>query len=351
MQRWKQLTLLATTTATLAIGVYVVKTQLGSAVPAPIVSSVPSAPKPPQAGVLDPLRPGEALARDATRPSVSAGWVGARPAFQTSRSAEQRAGVEPCATQPVDASAFEAWLPLSKGKLSFPKRLATDGGSEVDLVIHLHGDEPVRRELIESAQPLALLAITLGPSQSYAPLFTGSQRFRAVVAEVEQTLSKRFGREVRTRKVALSAWSAGFVGVAAAVSNAAGLAADAVILIDGLHAPRNDRAMFEAQLEPFVKYARLAAEGQRFMFVSHSSIDPPGFASTTECAHYLIQKFGGKPEPVRRQDSFGLELVELFSRSELHIRGYAGNDKADHCAQLALLRDVYRTLGERWAKP
>jgi hypothetical protein len=32
------------------------------------------------------------------------------------------------------------------------------------------------------------------------------------------------------------------------------------------------------------------------------------------------------------------------------VRGYAGNDKADHCAQLALLRDVYAELGRRWSR-
>jgi len=84
------------------------------------------------------------------------------------------------------------------------------------------------------------------------------------------------------------------------------------------------------------------------MYVSHSSIDPPGFASTTESSHYLIATLGGKPEAVRRDDAMGLELIEFFSKGDLHVRGYAGNDKADHCAQLALLRDAYVALGRRW---
>ena len=117
----------------------------------------------------------------------------------------------------------------------------------------------------------------------------------------------------------------------------------------GLHAPARIRAAFEAQLKPFVDYARRAASGRGFMFISHSSIDSPNFASTTETTHYLVAALGGQPQAVRRSDRFGLELVELYSQGELHVRGYAGNDKADHCAQLALLRDVYRVLGERWA--
>jgi hypothetical protein len=121
-----------------------------------------------------------------------------------------------------------------------------------------------------------------------------------------------------------------------------------VILIDGLHAPRGDRSAFEAQLQPFVDYAARAARGDRFMFVSHSSIDPPSFASTTECAHYLIASLQGTPEAVKRTDALGLELIEYFGRGNFQVRGYAGNDKADHCAQLGVLRDVYAALQRRW---
>ena len=61
---------------------------------------------------------------------------------------------------------------------------------------------------------------------------------------------------------------------------------------------------------------------------------------------FMVQKL----ERTRRfyADALGLELVEYFTRGELHVRGYAGNDKADHCAQLGVLRDVYAALGRRW---
>jgi hypothetical protein len=52
---------------------------------------------------------------------------------------------------------------------------------------------------------------------------------------------------------------------------------------------------------------------------------------------------------VRRNDALGLELVEYFTRGNFHVRGYAGNDKADHCAQLGVLRDAFAALGRRWA--
>jgi len=146
----------------------------------------------------------------------------------------------------------------------------------------------------------------------------------------------------------MSAWSAGFVGIEAALSQPSAKDIDAVILIDGLHAPRANDPAFRAQMKPFVDFAARAARGERSFFVTHSSIDPPDFASTTECAHYLIASLGGKPRPVRRSDRFGLELVEFFGQGDFQVRGYAGNDRADHCAQLAVLRDAFSALGTRW---
>jgi hypothetical protein len=302
----------------------------------------------PSGALVDPLVPDRPVTLDLAR-SLASDWVAARPAFQSSLPAAQRGNVEPCTTQKVDTSGFDAWVPLSRGRFSAPKQLRVDAAGGFDLVIHVNGEEPVRRELIESGQSFALYTLTLPPTQGYAPEFNSTHLYEAIVAGAEQLVTKRIGRAAHVQHVVLSAWSAGFVGIAAALSQPASKSVDAVILVDGLHAPRNDRASFKAQLQPFVDYAKLASAGERFMFISHSSIDPPGFASTTECAHYLIAELGGQPQAVKRRDALGLDLVEYFTRGDLHVRGYAGNDKADHCAQLGVLRDVYAALGRRWS--
>jgi hypothetical protein len=316
---------------------------------APRASVVPPAP----ATLSDPLHPERPLTLDrAPRAAASSDWVRARPGFQYSRSAAERGGVEPCAPREVDTSAFEDWVPLIQGRFSAPRQLRLDALGRFDLVIHLNGDGPVRRELIDSGQSLVLYTLTIDMNKSYATLFSSPYLFDAIVAGIEKSLSERKGQAARVGRIAMSAWSAGFVGVGAALGQPKIMDVrniDAVILIDGLHAPRSDRSAFKAQLQPFLDYATRAAAKERFMFVSHSSIDPPGFASTSECAHYLISALGGKPEAVRRDDAMGLELIELFSKGDFHVRGYAGNDKADHCAQLALLRDAFSALGRRWA--
>jgi hypothetical protein len=351
MSRRATLTLvLAVLAVGAGVGFWVLR--MSSRRPEPVAAPRPSAsaaPALPPGMLADPLDPERPVSIDTKERVVVGDWVNARPGFQYSRSPAERGGVEPCAPQRVDTSGFEDWAPLSQGRYSIPRGLRLDDAGHFNLVIHLHGDEPVRRELIHSGQAFVLYTLTLPTNQSYAQRFTGTHLFEAIVASVEQAVSKRAGKPAYAFHVALSAWSAGFVGIEAALSQPATKNIDAVVLIDGLHAPRSDRSAFKAQLQPFIDYAARAAAGERFLFISHSSINPPDFASTTECAHYLIASLGGKPQSVRRADAMGLELIELFSRGNLHVRGYAGNDKADHCAQLALLRDAFTALGRRWA--
>ena len=321
--------------------------------PAPVVAkSEPAQPRTANTAsptpIVDPLDSEHPVTIDNSARPDETNWVRARPGFQYSRKPGDRGGVDPCAPPSVDASAYEDWSELGQGHFIAPRENPVDDAGHFNLVIHLHGDEPARRELMQSGQHFALYSLTL-EGQSYAPVFTGTAAFDAIVAGVEQALSKRAGRTAHVEHIAFSAWSAGFTGIEAALGQPFARDIDAVVLSDALHAPRNDDAAFHAQLAPFVDFAKRAAAGEKFMFVSHSSIDPPDFASTTETAHYLIAAVGGKPAAVRRDDPLGLELVEYFSRGNLHVRGYAGNDKPDHCAQVATLRSAYAALGRRWS--
>ncbi len=297
---------------------------------------------------MDPLAPDRpALLEPKRDPAGKADWVTARPGFQSSRSTSERGGVNPCAVPEADTSAFEPWSRLSQGRFIALRAGALDASGHFDLVLHLHGDELARRGLALSRQSFALYSLTLDPSQSYAQLFSGSGLYAQLLREIEVVLGQRHGKPAKVRNVALSAWSAGYMGVLAILVQPEASAVDAVVLIDGLHGPRS---ALERPLAPFVEFARRASAGERFMLVTHSSIDPPDFASTTESAHHLLEALGVRPLAARRDDRFGLELVELFTRGDFHVRGYAGNDKADHCAQVGLLRDAYSALGRRWAR-
>ncbi len=102
-----------------------------------------------------------------------------------------------------------------------------------------------------------------------------------------------------------------------------------------------------------MQFAKLAAAGKRLMVVSHSSIVPPGYASTTETSHYLVDAVGGHSRRMkpRSSDPMGLELIDRFDRKGLHVLGYAGNGPLDHCAHVGLFRDILSVhLAPRWKR-
>lgn len=313
--------------------------------PAPSTASAPIVPV--TRTLSDPLNDDRPIEYDTSPRAKSTNWVTARPGFQYSHVAAQRGGVNPCAPQKVDTSGLYDWTPLTKGKFVAPREGAIGASGRFNLVLHFHGDEPVRRELVNSRQKLVLYTISLSPNENYATLFTGTGLFDSIVQQVERSLTKMYGRDTHLAHLALSAWSAGFTGISAILAQSSVSRVEAVVLIDGLNAPRK-ADILKLQLQPFVEFARRAAADERFMLITHSSIDPPDFASTTETAHFMIAALGGQPQAVRRSDSLGLELVEFFTRGSFNVRGYAGNGKADHCAQLALLRDAFTALGSRW---
>jgi hypothetical protein len=313
--------------------------------PVPIVSTpqVRSAPRAQPSTVVDPLLPGRAAALDSARAALEPNWVKAQPnkKFQYSLPASERGGIEPCAA-PLP-SAANATLPLSRGYLFTKDKSVLDANGHFDLIVHLHGESPVRRELLESGQPFALYTLTLPINESYAPLFAGSGLFGQIIREIEGAISKQYGIAAQAEHVAVSAWSAGFEGVRSILYQPEAERVKAVLLIDGLHAPRTQLGLAN-NLEPFIRFARRAQRGETWFAITHSSIPTIDYTSTTESAHFLINELGGKPTAVKREDGFGLELIDTFSSGNLFVRGYAGNDKADHCAQLFLLRSLFTAL-------
>jgi hypothetical protein len=312
-----------------------------------IGTTVAPPPSPPATTIADPLAPERPVDLDRTRAAASGNWIAARPGFQYSRPSAERGGVNPCAMPPADTSSFESWSNLSKGRFTAPREGALDPTGGFDLVLHFHGGDLALRELSESGEKFVLYSLTLGPDDDYAPLFAGSRLCAQLVSQIEQSLSQTHGIRAHARRIALTAWSAGFMAVLSTLAQPEAQSVDAVVLIDGLH---GTRGVLEYPFARLVDFARRATDDQRFLLVTHSSIDPPNFASTTESAHYLINALGGRPKAVRRQDRVGLELIEYYTRGDLHVRGYAGNDKADHCAQVTLLRDAFTALGRRWKR-
>jgi LysM repeat protein len=241
------------------------------------------------------------------------------------------------------------------GQLLAPARGGLTKAGGFDLVVHFHGHEAIRKEVVRAARGVVLVGIDVGVgSGAYASAFSAPHVFEDLLRSVEQEMARRNDRKrAVVRHLALSSWSAGYGAIAQILRQPAGKKVDAVVLLDSLHAGyAGGNALKDADLEPFVAFARRAARGEKLLFQSHSSIVPPGYASTREVSHHVVGKLGGKVREARRSDVLGLELFERFDQRGYHVRGYRGDDKPDHCAHIGLMRDVVRAhLGPRWSPP
>jgi hypothetical protein len=318
-----------------------------------LASAKPVAPVDPR--IEDPVDPGHpptaleprdpAFRGIAGLRAASDEWVHARPAaeLRSDAMAADRRGNDPCNTPDPGFGPFIPWRTVGAGSFTLPERGVPAADGNFDLVLHFHGHELARKEFVRASLPFVLFGSSAG---NYRNRLGGSQALAQLVSLVEKLLSDRSGQTAHARHVVLAAWSGGYEAVGVLLEQST-LKPDAVILLDGLHFSR-ERNAAHRQLAPFLDYARRAAAGQGFLFISHSSIDTDSFASSTESAHQLIAALGGRPLRVQREDALGLRLVEMFSLGNVHVRGYAGGNKPDHCAHLALypmaLRAVQRHL-------
>jgi hypothetical protein len=298
-------------------------------------------------------------AAESTRTKGAKGFHPEKPpaATQVQKTSAER-GVNPCNSPDPGFGAYEKWSrEPTLGQMLLPKRGGVSARGDFDVMIHFHGHEAARKEWVRVMNGVVFVGITLGiGSGKYESTFRDPSAFTKLVESVEQAVAKHAGRrKARARRIGLSAWSAGYGAVQEILRDkAARDRIDSVVLLDGLHCGYAQKSLNAPQIQPFLDYAKRAAGGERFMLVSHSSIIPPSYASTTETANFLIHELGGKPTKAktRRGDPMGLELIARFDRKGFHVRGFSGNDVLDHCAHLGFFRDVLASyIKPRWRAP
>jgi len=297
---------------------------------------------------------------DAPKAKRGGVWIPEAPTdrTQTQKTAKDR-GANPCNTDDPGFGVYESWdRSPSMGQMLIPARGGLRKDGSFDVVIHFHGHEAARKEWVKVMNGPVLVGIDLGiGSGAYSNAFAAPHAFKDLIDSIEKGVAKKSGNpKAHVRRVGLSAWSAGYGAVEQILRQPYGRElVDSVILLDGLHTGyQPDGSLDMSELEPFEAFAKRAKAGKRFMYVSHSSIIPPGYASTTETVRQLIHDLGGRPKKSkpRRSDPLGLELNERWDAGNFHARGYDGNDKMDHCAHLGLLSDVAKAyLKGRWKTP
>ncbi len=212
------------------------------------------------------------------------------------------------------------------------------------LLIHFHGAPWLIEIHIARHLPnAALITVQLGAgSSAYRRPFEKPELFRELIDEAGEALSIKRGWS----SITLTGFSAGCGGIRQILRQPDYFAlVNNVLLLDGMHAsyspegkPLAEGGTIKASdVDAFVSFAREAASGKKSFVVTHSEIVPGTYASTTECADYLLAQLSlkrvitptaGYPKPVPGPMAM-LQLTAVSLRG-LHLRGYAGNTARDH---------------------
>jgi len=301
--------------------------------------------------------------------------------------AQQMAAPPTAATQPapvppqVQTSGWQikhdGYVPINGGVLLTPTTFApTEEG--YDLAIHFHGDVQIVHESYEHAGINAAVAvINLGVrSGVYSDHYAVPGAFEALLEQIDKGLRKRGVEKPKLRRLAFSAWSAGYGAIESILEHRRAPHAqddplDAILVLDGVHAgfeAGDPNRIKSRSVRNFVHVARAAAAGQLMFSITHSDIDPVEYASTKRTAAYLLEQIDAEvsdnpvlPVPPQLMLAAAKGAVKEHKRmvptadtriGMFRVQGFKGNTQDHHSAHLTQMAAVgLPDLARRWAKP
>jgi hypothetical protein len=233
---------------------------------------------------------------------------------------------------------------LTDGELFVPTGFQVGEGG-YDLTLHLHGAAwAAERNLVQARQPGVLVTVVLpGLSDVYTRKFREPGVFTRILEETRSRLAALAGaKQPHLAHLVVTSFSAGFGGVRELLKDPAAFERiDALVMADSIHAGFTGdpagRQVNPEQMEGFLRFARAAVDGRKCLIISHSRIQPPNYASTTETADYLLQTLGGSRESVSATWPGDLALESRFRRGRLEVYGFSGDTGPDHMKHLQQL--------------
>ena len=260
---------------------------------------------------------------------------------------------------------------VNGGLLHVPPKFRSDDG-EFDLYMHFHGNTQLVEESVAGAGLNAIVyTVNAGNgSGPYEEKFSVAGVLDQTIEKIQETAKKQGLRDARVRRVALGSWSAGYGALAKLLDVAKYVERiDSVLVLDGIHAAYLDpkaKTVDPLRLAPFLRFAKLAAEGKRLFTITHSDIGGTTYASTAETADALLQEVGAERTPASDTPprvttktalaafNKGAQETRLEQKTEgkkggLHVRGYSGQTPDQHMAHLVQMSvTVLPELAERW---
>lgn len=271
------------------------------------------------------------------------------------------------------------WGHIPGGIVYLPTTFNSEDGS-YDLFLHFHGNVKVINESAELAGLNAVVAIVnLGiNSAPYLDAYAVPGTYESLLGSINRAVAERGLKDPHIHRVALSSWSGGYGAISMILEQRKGIdPLDVIAVEDGIHAgwldDGNDTKVGHGPLNtrilmPFTAAAKHAAKNEFLFTITHSQIEPVGYAGTYVTAGYLLDQVGGKAGPpsappphlvvVAAEGAVSKKLekhMEPTSESRVgsfHVRGYKGNTPEHHMAHLLQIgATILPEIVERWSKP
>jgi|GEM_PF-1158709 len=226
-----------------------------------------------------------------------------------------------------------------------------------DLIVHFHGDGRWQEANIEHAKlDVAVVSVNLGAGTvPYSKAFKNPEAFDRLLANTQAEIEKSGRAEgAHLRRLALSAWSAGFSSVARIMTERITPRVDAVLLADGFFTNftnQRKRTVNTQGIEKFAKLVEAAGRDEKLFAITHTTIPTGPYPSVQECVVKLLEMTDLSKVPAVATGPREMHQIYTVDKGSFHIRGYEGTKASDHVRQLhAMGETVYPWLKERWEK-
>jgi hypothetical protein len=267
--------------------------------------------------------------------------------------------LEPDAPHRVGWVEFEPeWKSTSFGAYLLPKQDFADETGAVDVIFQFHD----YRQAEKQWRAVGINAIVVGcafgvGNKIYSDAFVKPERFGNMLDEVLGAVrAAKNLPSLHPRRIGLVSFSAGYGATGRILAQQHYFdMVDAVVVVDGLHTDYTHEHKPDIKaLQPFIRFAGEAAAKKKLMVMTHSSIYPGDYASSSESIAAILEilAISRVDANANQKNDRGMHQLYEANAGDLYVRGYAGKDPQDHTDQLQAIDELLDDfVVPRWAKP
>ncbi|MEM7311974.1 MAG: DUF1080 domain-containing protein [Planctomycetota bacterium] len=268
-------------------------------------------------------------------------------------------------TDQIDVAGGSLVVAWPESSASDSEQLSRDG--RYPLLLHFHGRADTVLQEAERAGFDGVVAIVnfSGLSSAYRrPFEIDASLFEQLLGQVgcELRKAKRVNADSIEGPVVVSSFSAGYGAVREILKSQVNvdriqgyLAADSIYASIVGADDKNEHGAKKREVQPqhmkdFLKFARLAAQGEKFFLITHSA-QPTPYASTTETADYLLKQLLLKRTKLPAKAlSESWQPTSECRQGGFQVLGYSGTSAEAHLRHLRKIGDAFHRARELQAE-